>query len=62
MDVSKNDIKKLIEAPVEFAILMENDQIDYVLEKFLDVRNTRNKYREDYMNFKCQDESKAQVQ
>jgi hypothetical protein len=62
MDVSKDDIKKLIDAPVEFAILMENDQIDYVLEKFLDVRNTRNKYREDYMKPKCQDESKAQVQ
>ena len=46
MYITKEDIKKLIYHPVDFAIDMENYQIDYVLCTFLDVRNVKYKYKE----------------
>ena len=52
MYVTKKDIKKLINEPVDFAIQMETYQIDYVLEKFLDVRNVKNKYGGNFMKSK----------
>ena len=50
MYVREKDIKKLIYYPIDFAIQMENYQIDYVLGKFLDVRNVKYKYKEDLSN------------
>lgn len=62
MYVREKDIKKLLNYPIDFAIQMENYQIDYVLCKFLDVRNVRYKYKEDYSMAKWQKEYKAPVQ
>ena len=62
MYVREKDIKKLLYYPIDFAIQMENYQIDYVLGKFLDVRNEKYKYKEDFMKSKWQKEYKAQVQ
>jgi hypothetical protein len=61
MYVTKKDIKKLLYAPIDFAVQMEPYQIDYVLEKFLDVRSVKEKYQEDYMKSKWHDEYKAQA-
>ena len=62
MYVREKDIKKLLNYPIDFAIQMENYQIDYVLCKFLDVRNVKYKYKEDYSKAKWQKEYKAPVQ
>ena len=62
MYVREKDIKKLLYYPIDFAIQMENYQIDYVLGKFLDVRNVKYKYKEDYSKAKWQKEYKAPVQ
>jgi len=62
MYVREKDIKKLIYYPIDFAIQMENYQIDYVLGKFLDVRNVQNKYGGNFMKSKWQKEYKARVQ
>ena len=62
MYVREKDIKKLLNYPIDFAIQMENYQIDYVLGKFLDVRNVKYKYKEDYSMAKWQKEYKAPVQ
>ena len=62
MYITKEDIKKLIYHPVDFAVQMENYQIDYVLCKFLDVRNLEYEYRRNYMRSKWQKEYKAPVQ
>ena len=62
MYVREKDIKKLIYYPIDFAVQMENYQIDYVLGKFLDVRNVKYKYKEDFMKSKWQKEYKARVQ
>ena len=62
MYVKEKDIKKLLYHPIDFAIQMEHYQIDYVLCKFLDVRNVKNKYKEDFMKSKWQKEYKAPVQ
>ena len=62
MYITKDDIKKLLYYPIDFAIQMENYQIDYVLGKFLDVRNVKYKYKEDYMKSKWQKEYKVPVQ
>ena len=56
MYVTKKDIKKLVNEPIDFAIQMETYQIDYVLEKFLDVRNVKNKYGGNFMKSKWQKE------
>ena len=47
MYVREKDIKKLLYYPIDFAMQMENYQIDYGLGKFLDVRNAKYKYKED---------------
>ena len=62
MYVREKDIKKLIYYPIDFAMQMENYQIDYELGKFLDVRNVKYKYKEDFMKSKWQKEYKARVQ
>jgi len=62
MYITKDDIKKLLYYPIDFAIQMENYQIDYVLGKFLDVRNVKYKHKEDFMKSKWQKEYKAPVQ
>ena len=62
MYVREKDIKKLIYYPIDFAMQMETYQIDYVLGKFLDVRNVKYKYKEDFMKSKWQKEYKARVQ
>jgi len=62
MYITKEDIKKLLYHPIDFAIQMENYQIDYVLCKFLDVRNVKYKYKEDYSKAKWQKEYKVPVQ
>ena len=62
MYITNEDIKKLLYYPIDFAVQMENYQIDYVLCTFLDVRNVKNKYKEDFMKSKWQKEYKAPVQ
>ena len=62
MYVREKDIKKLLYYSIDFAVQMENYQIDYVLGKFLDVRNVKYKYKEDFMKSKWQKEYKARVQ
>ena len=52
MYVTARDIKKLLYAPVDFAMMLETEQIDYVLEKFLDVRSVKDKYQESFMKSK----------
>ena len=59
MYITKDDIKKLLYYPIDFALQMENYQIDYVLCKFLDVRNAKYKHKEDYLKSKWQKEYKA---
>ena len=56
MYISSCDIKKLIKNPIDFAIQMEPYQIDYVLEKFLDARNIKQKYGGNFMKSKWQKE------
>ena len=56
MYVKRKDITKLLYNPLDFAIQMETYQIDYVLEKFLDVRNVKNKYGGNFMKSKWQKE------
>ncbi len=56
MYVTEDDIKKLLYEPLEFASRMETAEIDYVLEKFLDVRTVKYKYQEDFMKSKWQKE------
>jgi len=62
MYVRNRDIKKLLNAPLDFAIMMEPYQIDYVLEKFLSVRQVKNKYKEDFMKSKWQKDYSPQHQ
>ena len=57
MYVTEEDIKKLLYYPLDFAIQMETYQIDYVLEKFLDVRSVKDNYKEQFMKTKWQKES-----
>ena len=56
MYITKEDIKKLLYYPVDFAIQMETYQIDYVLEKFLDVRSLKDKNKDNFMKLKWQKE------
>jgi hypothetical protein len=56
MYVTEEDIKKLLYYPLDFAIQMETYQIDYVLEKFLDVRGVKDNYKENFMKTKWQKE------
>ena len=56
MYVGKKDITKLLYNPLDFAIQMEPYQIDYVLEKFIDARNIKQKYGGNFMKSKWQKE------
>jgi len=62
MYVTEEDIKKLLYYPLDFAIQMETYQIDYVLEKFLDVRSVKDNYKENFMKTKWQKESNPPLQ
>lgn len=62
MYVTKDDIKKLVAAPLDFAMQMEPREIDYVLEKFIDVRQVKQNYKEDFMKSKWQNEYNPQHQ
>ena len=41
--VTRYDVKKLISAPLCFALLMENEQLDEVIATFVSVLNKRNR-------------------
>jgi hypothetical protein len=46
--VTRNDVNKLISAPLCFALLMENEQLDEVIATFVSVLNKRNRGDQHY--------------
>ncbi|WP_419656021.1 hypothetical protein [Desulfosarcina variabilis] len=41
--VTRNDVNKLVSAPLCYALLMENDQLEEIISVFVSVLNKKNR-------------------